>query len=67
MQDDDRWLTIDEACAILKMTRSALAQLRYLGGGPTFSKPSPRVVRYRESDVYAWLEGGLRTTTAEAA
>ena len=42
------------------MTKGNLAQLRYTGKGPKFYKPSPRVVRYKWSDVQA-LDRGSRT------
>lgn len=43
----------------------ALAQWRYLGTGPRYVKLG-RVVRYRRSDVDAWIEAGLRTSTGGA-
>lgn len=42
-----------------------MAQLRFVGKGPKFLKPTPRTVVYRESDVIAWLEASERTSTAE--
>lgn len=46
------------------MTVSNLAQMRYLGKGPAFLKPTPKTVVYRQSDVIAWLEASERTSTA---
>jgi hypothetical protein len=38
------------------------AQLRHLGGGPTYVKLG-RKVFYRRADVEAWIEANLRTRT----
>lgn len=64
---EDRWLTIDEVAKMLHLSRGALAQMRYEGRGPAYSKPSPRRVLYRESVVVTWLESLSRTSTADAA
>lgn len=41
----------------------ALAQLRYLGTGPQFYKPTPRTVLYKRSEVLAWVEASVQTRT----
>lgn len=62
-----KYLTPDQVCTLIPgMTTAHLAQLRYVGKGPMFLKPTPRKVLYRESDVINWLEGSERTSTAEA-
>jgi hypothetical protein len=38
------------------------AQLRHLGGGPTYAKLGRKVV-YRRADVEAWIESNLMTRT----
>lgn len=38
----------------LGVTKSALAKWRLAGIGPPFLKLSPKMVRYRRSDVEAW-------------
>lgn len=45
------------------MTPEALAQMRYRGNGPKFIKLGGRQVRYRESDIQAWLEQQTRDRT----
>lgn len=45
------------------LTTAALAQLRYLGTGPRFYKPTPRTVLYRRSEVLAWVEASAQTRT----
>ena len=63
---EEKYLKPAQVCEIVPgMTTSNLRQLRYLGKGPKFLKPTPRVVVYRESDIIAWLEGSERTGTAE--
>ncbi|MEE8684884.1 MAG: hypothetical protein SOI64_07575 [Bifidobacterium mongoliense] len=49
------------------MSKGQLAQLRFTGKGPKFLKPTPRTVLYRKGDIDAWLDGSVRTTTAEAS
>lgn len=48
-------------------TKNYLAQLRHLGRGPTYLKPSPRKVLYRRDDVMAWIDASERSGTAEGA
>lgn len=62
----DKYLTPDQAAELVPgMTTSGLAQLRYIGEGPKFLKPTPRKVVYRERDVIDWLEASERTSTAD--
>jgi hypothetical protein len=44
-----------------------LAQLRYLGKGPAFLKPTPRTVLYRKADLDAWLNASVHHSTVEGA
>jgi predicted DNA-binding transcriptional regulator AlpA len=62
-QDHDVWLSPREAALLVGMSRDHLARLRCEGGGPPFAKPSARVVRYRRSDVDAWLADHMRQST----
>lgn len=48
----------------LGVTENQLAQMRYLGTGPAFLKPSPKVVRYDWADVRAWLAARRFSQTA---
>lgn len=64
----ERLLTPQDVSDWTGITVAALAQLRYVGrGGPKFLKPTARVVRYRESDLQAWLDASERTSTAKAS
>ena len=56
-------LTPAQLSAQLGLTTGALAQMRYLGRGPTFLKLSARAVRYRQTDVDAWVAAAERTRT----
>ncbi|WP_248762610.1 AlpA family transcriptional regulator [Pseudarthrobacter sp. SSS035] len=55
-------LTSTELAQKLHKTVSALAQWRYKGVGPKFIKLGGGV-RYRASDVEAWLDAQTRTQT----
>lgn len=45
------------------LSKAALGQLRYLGTGPRFYKPTPRTVLYRRSEVLAWIESSVQVRT----
>jgi predicted DNA-binding transcriptional regulator AlpA len=49
----------------LGTTPGALAQMRYMGKGPKFIKLGGRSIRYRSSDVSAWLDAQTRQQTGE--
>lgn len=63
---NDKLITPVELAEYLHTTVPNLAQLRYLGKGPAFIKAG-RSIRYRESDVQAWLDENTRTQTGSAA
>lgn len=62
-QEPDRLLMPQEVADQLAMSLGSLAQLRYLGRGPAFHKLSGKAVRYKQSDVTAWLESMKQETT----
>lgn len=45
-----------EAAEVLGVSMQQLALWRCRGGGPRWSKPSPRLVLYTHADLVAWLE-----------
>jgi hypothetical protein len=53
-----------DVAELTHITETALSTLRYLGKGPKFLKPTPRVVLYRMSDVEAWLNASEQTITS---
>lgn len=63
--DRDRWLTSDNVADLIGVQRQTLADWRYRGGGPAFFKRG-RFIRYRYSDVMAWMGRHLVSSNAEA-
>lgn len=61
---DDPWLNTEEAAAHIKRATGTLEKLRVYGGGPRYSKQG-RSVRYRLSDLNAWMESGMVSSTSE--
>ncbi|WP_046013531.1 helix-turn-helix transcriptional regulator [Microbacterium sp. SA39] len=63
----EKYITPDQVCDLIPgMKKSNLAQLRYVGKGPAFFKPTPRTVVYREQDVIEWLEASKQSSTLGA-
>jgi predicted DNA-binding transcriptional regulator AlpA len=62
--DTSPWLDRQGAAEYLGLTIDTLAQMATRGTGPRYSKPSKRIVRYRVSDLDAWLEASARTSSA---
>jgi predicted DNA-binding transcriptional regulator AlpA len=56
MSDDDEWLSLDQTAALTHLSKAALAQLRYRGGGPVFYRISGKTILYRRSETLAWME-----------
>ena len=66
--EPEPFLSIDQALELMPgITRQHLAQLRYVGAGPRYYKPTARTVFYKASDIFEWLESSARTSTAEEA
>lgn len=61
---DNRPLATDkEFCAHTGLTPGQSAQLRYHGTGPKFVKVTGRQVRYRWSDIEAWIDQRTKQRT----
>ena len=60
-------LTPEQAGQILSMSSHSLAQMRYVGNGPAYVKISAKTIRYRRTDLEAWLQARTRTRTRAAA
>lgn len=58
-------LTPAEAAEWLRVSRSYLARLRVVGGGPPYIKLSPRLVVYRREDLEAYVAERLRRSTSD--
>ncbi|MHB1895425.1 MAG: helix-turn-helix transcriptional regulator [Metallibacterium sp.] len=54
-----------EVAKILALTVSTLRNWRVRGGGPAYVKIGARAVRYRESDLEAFIDAGLREPLRE--
>jgi predicted DNA-binding transcriptional regulator AlpA len=54
----------NEAAAYLGVSESWLTKLRCVGGGPRYAKLGRRVV-YQDSDLDAWREQYVTTSTAD--
>lgn len=59
-------LTSAQAAEVLNLTPRFLEMRRFRGGGPRFVRVSSRCVRYRRSDLDAWVADRLRTSTSDA-
>ena len=46
----------EELSIWLQMPVSSVKRMRDNGTGPAFIRPTPRVIRYRMSDIRRWLE-----------
>ena len=60
----DRLLDEKEAAKYLGFSPRSLQNWRVRGGGPRFVKVSKRSVRYRISDLVAWVENRTRSSTS---
>lgn len=57
--------TIEEFCEFIGVTREQASQMRVLGTGPKFIKVTGRQVRYRWSDIEAWLDENTHQSSGE--
>ncbi len=60
----DNLLTEQDAAPILGMSIAWLQRKRWEGGGPPYVK-FDRAVRYRESDLNAWIEARICRNTSD--
>jgi len=60
----EKLLTVQEVAALLHCSVSALNKWRVSGRGPRFIKVERRV-RYRPSDVAAYVAAAMRTSTSQ--
>lgn len=63
MTNDDWLATPKEVAERLRYTTEGLSQMRYKGNGPKYIKLGGRAVRYRWSDVEAWLDEQTKQRT----
>ncbi len=60
------WLSPAEAAHVLGVAAQTLAVWRHTGRGPAWSRPMPRVVRYRRTAIEQYLADAEVHSTAEA-
>lgn len=60
----EKLLTPEQAAVRLHLRPTTLARWRWAGCGPRFFKIGGRV-RYAESDLQAFIDAGLRTSTSD--
>ncbi len=58
-------LTETEVARILGFSVRTLQKWRVRGEGPPFMKVSARAIRYRRSDIKAWVEANMRISTSD--
>ena len=58
-----RLLTQSDAAKLLRLSERTLERLRLQGGGPVYVKAG-RSVRYRESDLEAWIAARVVSSTS---
>ena len=59
-----RLLTQGEAARLLRLSERTLERLRLQGGGPLYVKAG-RAVRYRETDLEAWIAARVVSNTSQ--
>jgi predicted DNA-binding transcriptional regulator AlpA len=57
-QSKNTWnlLKEEDVALILGIKLKTLQSWRYQGVGPKYLAPKPRIIRYRDIDVYKWIE-----------
>ncbi len=59
------WMTTEDAAAYVGLRPITLEIKRCKGGGPKYEKPARNIVRYRRSELDAWLAGKARRNTSQ--
>lgn len=65
MNSSEKFLTQDEVAKMLGLASCTLRKWRWEGKGPKFIKLGSRVL-YRESDIFAFVQENIRTSTSHA-
>lgn len=58
--DGHVWLTEHEAADRARVNADTMRRWRRQGTGPEWHRAGARLVRYRATDVDAWIEQGVR-------
>lgn len=59
----ERYMSPDQVSEATGISTAHLAQLRYMGKGPKFYKPTAKKVLYKEAEVQQWVEESARFAT----
>lgn len=62
----DALLFTAEAAFFLGLSARTLEAFRLRGGGPPYFAVTPKAVRYRRSDLEAWIWARRRTSTSDS-
>lgn len=65
MSDSSDFITPKECAALVKLSPAALYMRSRRGNGPPAHRISPRLTRYRRSEVLAWLGAEARAGESE--
>lgn len=57
MRTEEKFLKTEEAAEYLGFSKRTLENWRLRGGGPVFHRSPRNHVRYKQSDLDAWMEG----------
>lgn len=60
----DKLLTVHELATYLRISKSSLDKYRLTGDGPKYIRVGRHAVRYRMSDVEAYLASRVTTSTS---
>jgi excisionase family DNA binding protein len=66
VDDPSALLCVEQAARQLNLSASTLAKMRLRGDGPAFVKLR-HLVRYRRSDLEAYIAAGVRRSTSDSA
>lgn len=61
---DDDFIQPATVSEMTGLSIRALGQLRYMGGGPRYYKPTHKTVLYKRSEVVAWIEASAHERTS---
>lgn len=61
---DECWIAETEASRITGMSVAWFQRMRWAGGGIPYTKLG-RAVRYKQSDVFSWMESHKRASTSD--
>lgn len=64
MNQNDEPVPTKTASKIVGLSVSTLTKLRLTGGGPRYLRLG-RAIRYRRSDLNAWMDASSHTSTSE--